>query len=164
LDRIGLHDVGLNLTNKIEYWIDGKLTSADGFYLRKAITLALDAQSPAKMLHHEALHAIRDMGLFTDGEWGILARAADKWRAQHNIDERYSGFSDEARTEEGVAHAYADWADGKPATKDGRIARLFRRIREFFERLRERAARQGLQVGRGRVPLNQGRRSRRAPT
>jgi|GEM_PF-3773253 len=135
LDRIGLKDVALKLEDHIGRYIDGELRSADGAYLRSAITVALDGKNTFRTLHHEALHALRDLGLFTDGEWSILSRAADKWREQHNIDERYSAFSDDVKTEEGVAHAYAEWAAGKPATKDGRIARLFRRIRDFFEAL-----------------------------
>ena len=30
-------------------------------------------------LHHETIHALRQMGLFTDKEWAMLEKEADKW-------------------------------------------------------------------------------------
>lgn len=64
-----------------------------------------------------------------------IGRPRRQWRAQYDIDRSYAHADDNIRTEEGVAHAYADWATGKIKV-DGRIARLFKRIKAFFEALR----------------------------
>lgn len=136
LDRLGLKDVALRLPDRITAMLQGKETSIAGFYFQKAITVALDYPKKFDTLHHEVVHALRDLGLFSDGEWGILARASErKWKTQFDIDRDYGHASEDRRSEEGVAHAYAAWADGEIKV-DGRIARLFKRIRDFFEAVR----------------------------
>jgi predicted RNA methylase len=137
LDRLGLKDVALNLVDRIEVWMKGERAgTADGIYFEQAITLALDADSKFKFLHHEALHALRSLGLFKETEWNILRMQSQrKWRSDFKIDEGYAGRSEETKNEEGVAHAYAAWANGEMKV-DGRIARLFKRIQDFLEALR----------------------------
>jgi hypothetical protein len=136
LDKLGLEDVDLDLPGKLSARTGGKTYLLNGHYLEKAITVALDADNIRQTMHHEVLHALRDLGLFKDSEWGILStKARQAWRKQYPIDRLYSHLDDEGKDEEGVAHAYADWATGK-TTVDGRIARLFKRIKAFFEALR----------------------------
>jgi predicted RNA methylase len=135
LDKLGLQDVTLNLPGAVSGNIGGRRFELNGYYFRKAITVALNADDRLITLHHEALHALRDLGVFKDSEWGILTQAAKrKWRRDFGIDGAYGHLSEDLKNEEGVAHAYAAWANGE-ATVDGRIARLFKRIRAFFEAL-----------------------------
>ena len=137
LDRMGLREVGLRLADRIDVIFNGKrLGVADGLYFRKAITLAIDNDKIAGTLHHEALHALRRLGLFKDTEWEILRRESQRtWRARFKIDEDYKPWPDDRKDEEGVAHAYQAWINGEMKV-DGRIARLFKRIRDFIEALR----------------------------
>lgn len=135
LDRLGLPQVALRLPDSIELLINGKALTADGHYLRSVITIALDGTGKFETLHHEALHALRRLGLFKDGEWSILTRRADaKWHKQFNVGEDYAAWPQDKQAEEAIARAYAAWANSK-LTVDGRIARLFKRIRDFFERV-----------------------------
>ena len=133
LDRIGLRKVGLMLADRIELWRDGKLSTADAIYAERTITIALNTTNKFNLLHHEALHGLRRLDLFKDTEWAILARASNaRWRTQFEIEKYYRDWPEWIKVEEGVAHAYAAWADGTLKV-DGRIARLFKRIRDFFE-------------------------------
>jgi len=144
LNRLGLHDIALKLADRINLWVQGRHSSADGVYWKRTVTLALDADHQFRTLHHEALHALRELGLFTDGgdianprdnEWGLLERMSKaKWREQFEIDRFYPEVSEETKNEEGIAYAYAAWADGKLKV-DGRFVRLFKRIKAFLEAL-----------------------------
>jgi hypothetical protein len=140
LDRLGLGDIGLKIADNIEFWINGKKrVEAYGVYFRRLVTLALegtDGKGIASTLHHEAVHALRDLGLFTDGEWRLLSQESNRrWRKDFNIAEHYDGKSDEKQTEEGIAHAYAAWIAGQ-IKPDGRFVRLFKRIKNLLEALR----------------------------
>ncbi|MER8967726.1 D-Ala-D-Ala carboxypeptidase family metallohydrolase [Mesorhizobium sp. M0808] len=135
LDRLGLTDVGLRLAQSIRFIVDGKAFPADGRYFRGLIDVALDAKNPANVLHHEALHALRRAGLFTEEEWQALSNTSMReWMERYKIAARYAGFPDWAQIEEGIAHAYADWATEK-FNAGGLIARAFRKIRNFIEAL-----------------------------
>jgi hypothetical protein len=135
LDRMGLTGTPLNLPGKLTAKMGGKQFELNGHYFQKAITVALNADDIRQTMHHESLHALRDLGLFKDSEWQILANQSQRtWRRDYNIDKHYAHRNDDVRTEEGVAFAYADWATGKRKV-DGRIARLFKRIRDFLEAL-----------------------------
>ncbi|UVC14695.1 strawberry notch-like NTP hydrolase domain-containing protein [Mesorhizobium onobrychidis] len=135
LDRLGLTDVGLRLAQSIRFIVDGKAFPADGRYFRGLIDVALDAKNPANVLHHEALHAMRRAGLFTEEEWQALSNTSMReWTERYKIAARYAGFPDWAQIEEGIAHAYADWATEK-FNAGGLIARAFRKIRNFIEAL-----------------------------
>jgi hypothetical protein len=77
------------------------------------------------------VHALRELGLFTDAEWVLLERASnDRWRRQYDIDGRYVGRPESERIEEGIANAYAEWKEGRHQS-DGRLNRLFQRIDNF---------------------------------
>jgi len=136
LDRLGLDKVGLDIADRLDAIDGGAMRGVNGLYFRRLITIALDANQPGRTLSHEVLHALRDLGLFKDTEWEILAqRSRRTWREQFKIAKHYEGRSEDAQTEEGVAHAYAAWDNGEMKV-DGRIARLFKRIRDFIEALR----------------------------
>lgn len=151
LDRIGLSDVALNLASKFQLVVDGLSTGSRGSAIGKLINVAIGGKHKVGeafgILHHEALHVARTLGLFKDAEWKILSEASDaKWRRQYGIDVSYAQWNrKEVLTEEGIAHAYEDWvkqhiAAGKPpaatATVTPKEATLFQRIKDFFTAIR----------------------------
>lgn len=157
LNRLGLHDVGLRLADRIEtYTKDGKpLGAALAAHLRHAITFAIEhlARQEGRpltgVLHHEALHALRYLGMFDDAEWRILRREAKTtWREQFKIDQSpfYGLHDEEKKDEEAIAHAYEAWVNGTLGKPKGIIERLFQRIRDFVTALRNALAGLGLRT------------------
>jgi hypothetical protein len=96
LQRFGLGKVGLNIVNAIK-------NNAEGSYLNSLIQLAVDATSPIQTMRHEALHALRDLGFFTDSQWQALTNKAktewiNKYLKGQNVEvdgkvmSRYDGY------------------------------------------------------------------------
>ena len=103
--------------------------------------------NPRETLRHEAIHALKNMGLFTKAEWSALRKSAEskKWIEKHGISERYPGmFSedgsiDEAAYEEAIADEFAGWVEGrKDAGRGTAVRRMFERMREFFREMAQR--------------------------
>lgn len=84
--RVGLpSSVGLKLVNKLI--VEGRrATSADGAYLNKLITFALDTPpgSADVKFFHEIIHALMDpsLGVLTPRQRAALLRAGDRWLAE----------------------------------------------------------------------------------
>lgn len=79
LQRFGLGNVGLNIVKAIK-------NNAEGSYLNSLIQVAFpdpsdpDAAKPVQTMRHEALHALRDLGFFTDSQWQALTnKAKSEW-------------------------------------------------------------------------------------
>ena len=145
LNKFGLKDVGLNL-------VDG-LKEA-GSYAQQLIKIAADSANPIRTLRHEAIHALRELGFFTDAQWKSLSKMAkDKWIDQYlkqrNIDgkplkageeSRYDAYMREYNgdmekiTEEAVADAFADFDSTKPPS--GLMQALLTRMRNLFQALK----------------------------
>ena len=86
-------------------------------------------ENPIATARHEAIHALRNMGLFTDGEWAALERMADRrWMAEFDIAARYPDLSRSEMLEEAIAEAFA-FSKPKDA---GPITTAFAKIRRFF--------------------------------
>lgn len=123
LDALGLHDVGVRISDVIlARGGDGKAYAGDGYQLKKLITIALDAKGSEFVLDHEAIHAMRALDLFTEAEWKVLADEATKtWHDHFRIGERYADYSPEMQIEEAVAHAFQKWRQntltGRPAIR-----------------------------------------------
>ncbi len=144
MDKMGLHDIALRVPD----WIKVKTAETpmedgryvDGMYspLRKAIHVAMDSQHGVEhVLDHEGIHAMRDLGVFTDPEWKILTKkAGDEWVDKYNIRKNYIGSPEEKMLEEGVAHAYPDWVRGKLGNAGNAISRIFRKMSNFLEATR----------------------------
>jgi len=118
---------------------DGTQRTADASYQpgRKLITVALDAKDGKWALDHEAVHALRDLGLFKDAEWRVLENAARNDRKRmEEIRKRYepAGLTESQLEEEAIADMFADWAKGEKKTK-GFIRTAFERIKAFLESL-----------------------------
>ena len=157
LDRMGLSDVRLEMFNPDftdKYLSIGEYTEQWGEKLNiiRIIRIALttdearkkypqyfNKQRLSRTLHHEAVHAMRSMELFTDQEWKILSTASKNdwikriWDVGDKpIEELYKDRSYEMIIEEGVARAFEHYTQGRfrPA---GIIATIFNKIRNFFE-------------------------------
>jgi len=127
----------------------------DGEYTKKLIKIALDAARPLQALRHEAIHALKDMGFFTPGQWKLLENQADKvwidkYLKNRNVDGKalkegeesrfdaysklYKGDMDAIR-EEAIADAFADFdAHGAPK---GIMATLTAKLQDFFAKVKQ---------------------------
>lgn len=150
LDRMGLSDVALRLPDRIDL-IDGHGHRQEGARVlgRSVPSLIEIALAPerdhARTMRHEAIHALRGLGLFRQAEWSTLERAARADTARMaEVRSRYQGqrLDDAAMVEEAVADMFADWAAGRSQTR-GFIRTAFERIREFLRALRSALAGQG---------------------
>lgn len=155
LGKMGLKNVALNLAQDLE---------RNGEYANRLITLALDATNPVRDLRHESLHAMKELGFFSDAQWATLTKMArDKWidkylksrqsvyngQAMSRYDayirlyggdpsRDFAGQSEATRQaiyEEAIADAFGDF----DATKapPGFLQTMLFRMREFFRNIRE---------------------------
>jgi hypothetical protein len=130
LNSLGLKDIGLKLPNTIETGALGKDSAIDGFYLKKIINVALDTRDPLSTVNHEAIHALKDLGLFTKFEWNTLRnKARTEWVDKHNIKERYGALKPEQAFEEAIAHEYSAWSKAQPRATTP-IGRIFQKVRD----------------------------------
>ena len=115
LRAVGLSDVALRLPDFIRSGdINGD--AVNGFYdpLAKVVQLSLENKNLANTLDHEIIHALRDMGLFTDREWAALSKKAEAdWIKKYDIEKRYGHLDREGQIEEAVAEAFADHISNK---------------------------------------------------
>ncbi|MEQ1888043.1 MAG: LPD38 domain-containing protein [Alphaproteobacteria bacterium] len=136
LDGVGLKDVKLTIPIMIQDR-DGGVLGLRGAYeaTKNVISVAMTARDKIWTLSHEAVHALRNLGLFNKSEWSILRNKAqsDK-KLTADIRRRYqrASLTEEGFIEEAVADMYADWRRGDTRAK-GLIERLFTRIKNFLE-------------------------------
>ena len=152
LQRMGLGDVGLKIVQSIK-------NGGEGSYTKNLIQLAIDAQNPLETMHHESLHALKDLGFFTDQQWATLENQAKKiWidkylkNVQSELDgetmSRYDaykklGLSDEEIMEEAIADAFADFATTK--APGGMIASIMKRLNDLFKAIKNAFTRSGFE-------------------
>jgi hypothetical protein len=130
LDALGLKEVRLNIVGAIK----GELGVADGAYAARLIKIALDAENPMRVLRHEAIHALKELGAFTPDQWRVLEnKAKSEWIKKYNIVERYQGLDPESMIEEAISDAFSDFSQTKPPA--GLIRNIFEKIKNFFTRL-----------------------------
>jgi hypothetical protein len=144
LKKFNLQDVGLDIVDQLEKGAGGK-------YVNKLISVAMDEPDPVRVMKHESIHALKDLGFFTPQQIKVLNdRASKEWvnkylgSQQTEIDGkrmsrlegyRQMGLSEDEIIEEAIADAFGDFdAGAKPPP--GMIASLFKRIKSFFEALR----------------------------
>jgi len=138
MSGMGLRDVGLKLIDNME---------AEGEYANQLITLALNVDSPVRVLRHESIHAMKAMGLFSPQQWETLRKeASTKWIKQFLGEgkgsrfEQYQklfkdqGLSDadanEAMIEEAIADAFGEFdLRGAPA---GLMSAILKRMQNMF--------------------------------
>lgn len=144
LNQLGLDQVGLKLENKIEALAAGQASEADGRYLNRLIQVALDNRlgEPGMNLtmHHEAVHAMRDLGLFTDAEWRILSKAPEVRARLDELQDRYDRagieIAKDGLVEEAIADQLAAWSTAPPAPKS-LLGRMYGRIVNFLHSIGE---------------------------
>lgn len=118
LDRMGLKDVGLKLEDAVHEYVNGKMEEVNGAYFNKLIKLSLSGDNIFRTMSHEALHAMKDLGFFSDADWKILEnKAKSEWMAKYDIAEKYSHEPMEVQLEEAIAFAFADHNKQLPLIK-----------------------------------------------
>jgi hypothetical protein len=142
LKKFGLSDVGLK--------IEAGMNDA-GSYAQQLIRIAADSAQPIRTLRHESVHALREMGFFTDAQWKSLSKMAkdqwiDQYLKQRNVDgkplksgeeSRYDAYVREYKgdaekiTEEAVADAFADFDATKPPA--GLVQAILKRLQNLFQ-------------------------------
>jgi hypothetical protein len=128
MSRLGLGDLRLNIAHAIESG------GADGKYAQKIISIALDAKYPIRVLKHEGIHALKELGFFTPEQWRILEnKAKSEWVEKYNILERYADLNVDEQLEEAIADAFSDFDQTKPPA--GLIGVLFNKLKTFMEAL-----------------------------
>lgn len=131
LDKMGLHKININLSKNLKAMIDGKITKVNGTYLNRIISLCLDNPNIEATLHHEAIHALKEMGLFSPKEWAVLSkRANEQWIDQYNIKTRYPNASPEVQIEEAIASAFPSYMK-----QIGQPRGLLQRIKDFVQKV-----------------------------
>jgi hypothetical protein len=132
LDKMGLKDVGLRFEEQLTRSLEGKTEDISGAYFDNMIRVSLSSSDPIRTLNHEALHAMKDLGMFSNKEWKMLEDTAkSKWMKQYDIAKGYGQETKEIQLEEAIAHAFADYQKQKPAIKA-----LANRVRQFLGQLR----------------------------
>lgn len=108
---------------------------------------------PLGVVHHEIVHALKALGLFTRAEWDSLVQAAKagKWIEKHEIKERYPelftsvGEPTYAAYEEAFAEEFKSWARLQEF-RNSRLNNLFRRVVRYFVQLGRALAGKGFRV------------------
>lgn len=143
LRELGIRDkVNLQVATQLTHMINGELRIIGGRYFEKLIEVSLEAQDGTfGTLNHEAIHAMRDLNLFTPTEWQTLEKAArnspvlKKLQSDDFIYTRM-GLSEESLLEETIAEMFRHYADRTgygPMTIRG----LLERIKHFLQALRD---------------------------
>ena len=107
------------------------------------IHLALQAHTDARLtIRHEAMHALRQVGVFSPTEWAILARQAKKdWIYKYSIRERYQARYrarmdltpdqlEEMMVEEAIADAFSEHWMTEPSSNV--FGRIFEKVKQFL--------------------------------
>ena len=140
LDNIGLGNVGLRVVDSMRVIDRGGqvVGSINGRYSPGVIDLSLSSLSDfSQTLRHEAIHALRDLGVFRTAEWRALSSAAlADTDAINEVRERYSkaNLNEEQLIEERVADMYGQWLKDQ-GQQTGFVRSAFRRMQDFLEAL-----------------------------
>lgn len=136
LDRLDL--------KRVRLWLDDTGASWQGMFLNSGAggmdVIIGASMDPMKTLHHEVIHILRAMNLFTEAEWRALEIKAERdWVAKYDIEARYPALLPSEQVEEAIAEAFADAMATKTAPNGShlvnafnKIARLMRAIRNVF--------------------------------
>ena len=155
LKKIGLEGVGLKILSVLD---TDYAKGENGKYTKDLISISLQSKSPMRTLRHEGIHALKEMGAFTDAQWKILTKKADElWidvflknrkittEGRSLYDKYYEVYNGnmEVIQEEAIAEAFAHFdalldgsaklgLAGRPV---GMVKNLVQRLKTFFEKL-----------------------------
>jgi hypothetical protein len=146
MKRLRIDDkVSLAVSETLRRVVNGEAIEPDGMiarqlvYVRPIIKVALTSTDPQWTLDHEAIHAMRHLGLFREREWKALTRGAlaDTERMEE-VRARYAGLdlTEDQLIEECIADQFADWAEGRYEAT-GLVLQAFRRIERFLRGVRD---------------------------
>lgn len=116
-----INDTTINLIKP-----DGTIVEVEAAFLSGILTFAKGSGTLYENIRHEAIHAARQMGIFTDGEWRVLELKANKWIKEFGIKERYPGLTHEQHLNEAIARAF----EARPDESS-----VFKRLGDFFEKV-----------------------------
>lgn len=107
------------------------------------ILWSLRSDNPLRTARHEALHFLRQYGLFTEREWQTLVRQAveENWIQKHNIDKRYPDLELKSQLEEAIADEFAKWRE-RPDSPEmqaapHKAAKQFSLLKQALDAIRE---------------------------
>lgn len=120
-----LQDTGAGWQGRFQVGSDGAMEILIGASL-----------DPKATLHHEAIHALRAMNLFSSEEWGALTEAAPKWVKQFDIEGRYPDLSPDMQIEEAIAEAFGAAVASKRAPTNSLVIRAFNKIGRVMKAIR----------------------------
>ncbi len=143
LDKMGLKNVGLKFEETMTRFVDGKLDEVTGSYFNNLITASLSSTNVRRTINHEAIHAMKDLGLFTDAEWKILSnKAKSQWIKKYDPDgSRYGSEQMDIRIEEAIADAFADYR-----TQPANIKSIFDKMIDLMDMIRNYFAGRGFRT------------------
>lgn len=124
---------------------DGSVVKVSGLALGRVIKVALTKDGVGSALNHEAMHALKNMGVFTKGEWKVLEAAADrgKWIERYGIEDRYPNLDRAGQIEEALAEHFAATEGAKGSKADPLMTRLGTKLRNWLDRFRNLLAGRG---------------------
>ena len=135
LDTLGLTDVGIHLVNDLRDVNPnaGPLDQALYRSREKLVAISLDAarvDELPRLIDHEAVHALADLGLFRGNEFDTLVKAADQMGLREDVARRYPDAIPQRIAEELVAELYTRHRAGMAVPAPSRT--LLQRIGDFF--------------------------------
>lgn len=128
LDRLDLKRVRLGIETGVD-WQGAFAITGDGA-MEIVIGASLD---PMKTLHHEVIHALRMMDLFTPAEWKVLVLAGETWMEKHDIAARYPDLSHAEQIEEAIAEEFSEALAAKKAPRGSLLIQAFNKIARLFK-------------------------------
>ena len=152
--KFNLQGVELAVVNSIA-------NDAEGSYTNKLIQVAIDADNPVRVMRHEVVHALKELGFFTPQQWQALVnQAKSKWVDTYLknktavIDKqtmsRYDAYvnvvklTEDEIIEEAIADAFADFDVNK--APPGMLSVLLKRLQDFFAALKNAFSGAGFQT------------------
>jgi hypothetical protein len=155
LEKFGLNDVALKFIKDMK---------SEGEYAKSVIKIALDSANPVRVLRHESVHALKELGFFTPQQWKTLENTAKRewintYLKGRNINgepleagqqSRYDAYMNvykgdmDAIVEEAIADAFADFDLNK--APPGLMSAILKRLKLFFEALQNSLTGAGFQT------------------
>lgn len=107
------------------------------------VLVSLTSKDPINTAAHEAGHALKKSGAFSENEWDILTERALKgdgdkgtWLDQYKIKQRYGDTDKATQIEEAIMHKFGDYVSGKWMPEAGPIREMFERLKEIVTQIR----------------------------
>jgi len=142
LDKLGLHEIGLKLSNLVTMKVrtggdtlgEWRAELDELGNIERIIEIAMDSGDTMNTLHHEAIHAMRELGIFTEGEWRAMAKAVSNSPWMDWANDNYPDLDKAGRFEEAIAQAYADWRTDRQAAP--LLTKIFRKIQAVMSAIK----------------------------